>query len=413
MPPLSIVELYGALLFRKLLVQHGRGAEDGGPPELDLGPQWVRLSAQRALVDQGRLPMPIYTAVRHFLGTNDNDPAQAQSRRYEWFELSPYEVGSIDHGAWVASWAFGRPMAGGREQLRIGEAHFGSILGAVSSAFCASAKAMVMELYLAAPAVVRATMDVLLDRIEDGAEASHPIAPYTVHNPFHGAGGSELGELAQTPFLSLMDAGLENNLPFAPLLRPERGVDVIVCLDASANIELMPWFARAEAWAASHGVTRWPWGARPWAADPLRPSRAEAELDRGMLGGARSVREHTARQLKEGNVRCAVFDQPIAPSPLGHAGSVSEPPVTVVYLPLLPNEHFREPAFDPERAAFCATFNDRWTGEQVDRLADLASHNLGQEMERVREAVATAYRRKRAHRLCREQAASHGSTGFS
>ncbi|KAJ1721757.1 hypothetical protein LPJ61_006000, partial [Coemansia biformis] len=144
--PMSIVDLYGALLFRKLLVQHSRGADDGSKPEMELEPQWVRLSAQREAVDQGRQPMPIYTAVRHFLGSNNNDPARAQNRRYQWFELSPYEIGSIDHGVWVASWAFGRPMAGGREQARIGEAHFGSILGAVSSAFCASAKAMVMEL---------------------------------------------------------------------------------------------------------------------------------------------------------------------------------------------------------------------------------------------------------------------------
>ncbi|KAJ2715156.1 hypothetical protein H4R19_001355 [Coemansia spiralis] len=156
-----------------------------------------------------------------------------------------------------------------------------------------------------------------------------------------------------------MDAGLENNLPFAPLLRPERGVDVVICLDASANIEFMPWFAQAEAWAASHGVERWPWSARPWAADSLRPSKAEAELDRGLLGGARSVREHTVRQLKEGSVRCAVFDEPVTPSPLGRTRHMPQPPVTVVYLPLLPNQRFRDSAFDPKKADFCATFNDQ------------------------------------------------------
>ncbi|KAJ2709750.1 hypothetical protein H4R19_004090, partial [Coemansia spiralis] len=191
-----------------------------------------------------------------------------------------------------------------------------------------------------------------------------------------------------------------------------RGVDVVICLDASANIEFMPWFARAEAWAASHGVERWPWGARPWAADSLRPSKVEAELDRGLLGGARSVREHTARQLKEGSVRCAVFDEPVTPSPLDRTRRMPQPPVTVVYLPLLPNQRFRDPAFDPEKADFCATFNDRWTGEQVDLLADLASFNFGQEIERVREAVAAAYRRKRAHRLWREQTSGQHAAGL-
>ncbi|KAJ2321408.1 hypothetical protein IWW52_000767 [Coemansia sp. RSA 2704] len=402
-PPLSIVDLYGALLFRKLLVQHTK--TDGGKPELHLDPQWVKLSAQRAAVDQGRLPMPIYTAVRHFIGTDDNDPDKEQSHAYQWFEFNPYEVGSIDHGAWIPSWAFGRPMVNGREQFKIGEAHFGSIIGAASSAFCASVKAMVMEIYMAVPSVVRTAMDPLLDRIEHGSEIAHPIPPYTLYNPFYrteaASDGVGLAELGNKPFLSLMDAGMENNLPFAPLLRPERGVDVIVCLDASANIEIMPWFARAEAWAGDHGAERWPWGARPWAADPLRPSKAEATLDQSTLSGTRSVRESMNRRIHEDNIRCVVFDQPVASSPLPKKGSVPRP-MTLLYLPLLPNSKFRDPKFDPETADFCGTFNDQWTSDQIDLLADLASFNLTQEIERIREAMTVAYKRKRAHRLFQE-----------
>ncbi|KAJ2809252.1 hypothetical protein H4R20_000247 [Coemansia guatemalensis] len=413
-PPLSIVDLYGALLFKKLIVRHVNGGNDDAKPDLELDPQWVKLSAQRAAVDGGWQPMPIYTAVRHFIGTQDNDPDNAPGHKYQWIEMSPYEVGSIDHGAWVPSWAFGRPMAKGREQLRVGEAHFGSIMGAVSSAFCASVNAMMMEVYMAVPSVVRGVLDPLLDRIESGTQTSHPIPPYTIYNPFYeteipGASAKdELSELGTTPLLSLMDAGMQNNLPFAPLLRSERGVDVIVCLDASANIDIMPWFARAETWASDHGIERWPWGARPWAADPLRPSKSEEELEKSILRGTKSVCENTDRQLREDNVRCVVFDQPMAPSPLPkeqrQPEALSHPPLTIIYLPLLPNREFRDPEFDPETADFCATFNDKWTGEQIDQLADLASYNFTQELERIRSAVKTAYQRKRAHRLFCENA---------
>ncbi|KAI9469220.1 acyl transferase/acyl hydrolase/lysophospholipase [Coemansia mojavensis] len=376
-PPLSIVDLYGALLFRKLIVQHLKQDDDKGP-SLQLDSRWVRLSAQSAAVDQGQLPMPLYTAVRHFIGSDDNDPDKAQLSKYQWFEFSPYEVGSIDHGAWIPSWAFGRPMVDGHEQFKIGEVHFGGILGAASSAFCASVKAMIMEIYMAVPAAVRSAMDPLLDRIEHGTEIAHPIPPYTLYNPFYQIASStaELAELGSKPLLSLMDAGMDNNLPFAPLLRPERGVDVIVCLDASANIEIMPWFARAEAWASDHGVERWPWGVRP-------------------------VRQSMNKRIRDDNIRCVVFDQPVALSPLPKPKSLPRP-VTVLYLPLLPNPNFRNPGFDPETADFCGTFNDKWSSEQVDLLADLASFNMTQEIERIREAVKVAYKRKRAHRLYHE-----------
>ncbi|PIA18945.1 FabD/lysophospholipase-like protein [Coemansia reversa NRRL 1564] len=413
-PPLSIVDLYGALLFKKLIVQHISGGEDDAKPDLKLDLQWVKLSAQRAAVDEGRLPMPIYTAVRHFIGTQDNNPDNAPGHKYQWIEMNPYEIGSIDHGAWVSSWAFGRPMAKGREQLRVGEAHFGSIMGAVSSAFCASVNAMMMEVYMAVPSAVRGVLDPLLDWIDSGAQTSHPIPPYTIYNPFFktdvpGASAKdELSELGSKPLLSLMDAGMQNNLPFAPLLRAERGVDVIVCLDASANIDIMPWFARAEAWASDHGIERWPWGARPWAVDTLRPSKSEEELNKSTLRGTRSICENTDRRLREDNVRCVVFDQAMAPSPLskqqGQQKTLAHPPLTILYLPLLPNRDFRDPEFNPETADFCATFNDKWTSEQIDQLADLASLNFTQELERIRGAVRTAYLRKRAHRLFREGA---------
>ncbi|KAJ2088347.1 hypothetical protein IW138_004324 [Coemansia sp. RSA 986] len=412
MPQLSIVDLYGALLFKQLIVQHIPGLDDSEKAELSLVPKWTRLSAQRDAVDEGRLPMPIYTAVRHFIGSTDNDTQATAIHEYQWFEFSPYEFGSIDHGTWIPAWAFGRPMIDGQDKMRVGEAHFGSIMGTVASAFCASVKAMVMEVYMNIPTTLRPVVDPLLDWFEHDTEISHIVPPYTLNNPFfrtpekRSIENKLLLELESEQLLSLMDAGLENNLPFAPLLRKERNVDVVVCLDSSANIDIMPWFARAEAWAAKHQVERWPWGARPWASDPLRPSTAEVEIHRNMLRSTRQASKNAEGRLKDGNVKCVVFDRPLAPSPLRsdspHSSLVLEPPISILYLPLLGNKGFRDPAFDPGIADFCATFNDKWEPEQVDLLADLASFNFMQETERIRLAVKQAYERKRAYRLYRE-----------
>ncbi|KAJ2851779.1 hypothetical protein J3B02_003533 [Coemansia erecta] len=407
-PPMSIVELYGALLFKQLIVQHENASESKS--ELRLDSRWMKLSSQGGAVEQGVLPMPIYTAVRHFLGTDDNKPENVEDHRYQWFEFNPYEVGSIDHGMWIPTWAFGRPMVNGKEQFKIGETHFGSIMGMVSSAFCASVKAMVMEFYMAVPEAVRSAMDPLLDRFERETETSHIIPPYTLYNPFFKPEqpakesiSDKREELEGAPFLSLMDAGLENNLPFAPLLRPERSVDVLICLDSSANIDVMPWFARAEAWASEHGVERWPWGARPWTADPLRPSKAEIEMSKSTLKSTKKVLERVEDRVKHKNMRCVIFDHPLAPMPDKFSKARKlDPTISVLYLPLLSNPKFRDPDFDPAKADFCATFNDKWTAEQVDMLADLTSLNFSQEIERIRAAIKKAYERKRAFRLYKE-----------
>ncbi|ORX71416.1 FabD/lysophospholipase-like protein [Linderina pennispora] len=368
-PPFSIVELYGALLFKQLIVHHEKHADT---ETTHLDPHWVKMSAQAKRVESGDQPMPIYTAVRHYV--NRSVFADSTSRHeYQWFEFSPFEFGSAEHGLWVPAWGLGRPMADGEELFKLGEMHFGSIMGAVSSAFCASIKAMLMEIYLVAPASLSSVIGQLVNRYDHDTSVSHPIPPYTMFNPFRRdtsrSSDPRRAELQEHSFLSLMDAGMDNNLPFAPLLRPERNVDVIICLDSSANIELMSWFSRAERWAEQNGVTRWPWGARPWKAEPLL-SDASSQSSFATYA-ARDAAQRTEESM---------------------------PTISVIYLPLLPNSSFTDPEFDPATADFCATFNAQWKPEQVDKLADLTSANFEQELERIRMAVKDAYLKKKAYR---------------
>lgn len=68
---------------------------------------------------------------------------------------------------------------------------------------------------------------------------------------------------------------MSNNLPLYPLLRRDRNVDIIVCFDASADIEQENWLSVAEGYAKERGVKGWPVGAG-W---PGAKDETKAELD--------------------------------------------------------------------------------------------------------------------------------------
>lgn len=55
--------------------------------------------------------------------------------------------------------------------------------------------------------------------------------------------------------LITVDAGIAFNLPFPPLLKPERKIDMIIALDASADVnERLDALVGAEQWAQTHGI---------------------------------------------------------------------------------------------------------------------------------------------------------------
>lgn len=56
--------------------------------------------------------------------------------------------------------------------------------------------------------------------------------------------------------LVTVDAGIAFNLPFPPLLKPERNIDMIIALDASADVSdgQLSAIAGAERWAKKHGI---------------------------------------------------------------------------------------------------------------------------------------------------------------
>ncbi|KAJ1985552.1 hypothetical protein H4R33_003960 [Dimargaris cristalligena] len=415
--PLSLVDIYGTLLMSRLLMRSLTSTGD---------PADAKLTGQQRYLADGRLPMPIYTAVRHEIIRTDgkvmraDDPETgttvagdwkqglpsmaalkskmvqimpgshvapkeaadtpesptasesssapaspallpddtdahfsdtesvhsamthmteeervafvsalglSKTHKYQWFEFTPYEMGTIDGGGvWIPAWGFGRPFRDGRSLRNLPEPSAGLYLGMFGSAFCATIAHLIDEVKGTLSAPVHQYLEGLVRDYQLAVTTTHPIAPSCFHNPFYRpseesqsekrtdevtsgtreiskpAGDSipapsrtsvkdniptstrttatteapqptshtskpkntETTTLFDSEQLCLMDAGMNNNLPFYPLLRPERNVDVILLFDASSDIDETPWFERAEKFARQHGITRWPKGAAPW-----------------------------------------------------------------------------------------------------------------------------------------------------
>lgn len=211
---LTLVDIFGGLLANRLL--SGSGAER----------QRTYLSDQAKIIEYGSLPFPIYTAVR-------GDSATQQ----EWFEFTPYEVGSAWLGAYVPTWAFGRKFKDNKSVDFAPEQALGYLLGTFGSAFAGTINQFIEQLKikktnLSAP--MQKMFDVIVQEIGDRRLTAARLFNFT-----YGVSNSPLAQAAK---INLVDAGLECNLPYPPVSgeRAERKADIIIIMDASASVLQLP-----------------------------------------------------------------------------------------------------------------------------------------------------------------------------
>ncbi|TPX62538.1 hypothetical protein PhCBS80983_g00278 [Powellomyces hirtus] len=370
----STVDLFGTLLTARLLVpevtrairaetkdeiENGKAAKR----EDDENEEWShqnfgKLSNQRWAIERDDLPMPIYTAVSHDAGTD---------RPYQWWEFTPYEVGFCSCegddsaiGAWVETWGFGRRFKSGESIEKFPEQSFGILLGTFGSAFTATVAHIWNEVSEIIPKTVR---DRVLPLLEDISQL-HPLSPITFPNIVYKM--DEFGEKSEVEDIALMDSGMDNNIPFAPLLRTERKVDVIIALNASMDIGIDPWLRRAEAYAKQQKV--------PF---PQIPEKDEITT-------------------------CTVFST-IATRDSRFKGTAADSDDetlerTVIYMPLIKNPSYN-PTLDPCHAEWCATHNFTFTEAQTNHLCGLAWANMNDSTEQIRQAIRAAWKAKRRNRL--------------
>jgi phospholipase A2 len=475
----GLVDIYSLLLAARLLVPHD---------DLDVHDYDLKLSNQRTYLEDGRYPMPIYTAVRHEIPMDQDDFEEAKDNLalqqeikdkarkeawFQWFEMHPWEVWCEELGCGIPTWSLGRPFYKGQNQLldtgvALPETRQSLLLGIWGSAFCATLSHYYKEVRPALAGMVGfGGLNELLEEKNEDLIKIHPIDPATVPNFAYGLQDKLPptcpASVFQNNHLQLMDAGMSNNLPIYPLLRPGRDVDILVAFDASADIQKENWLSVVDGYAKQRGIKGWPVGAG-WPRDSSKPRENVEILQEAQASSSQEAAMKVAEAREDdrttatttatagggvggdgggGNNRGesgespTTGDRPDSVSTLGacnvwvgskaERSSDEEPPpskrlawddsddstfhltdpeagITVIYFPLLPNPAVE--GVDPDKSDYMSTWNFIYTPEQVDKVVALARANFQEGADVTRRTVRAVYERKKKLRLEREAKAS-------
>ena len=449
----GLVDIYGVLLAARLLVPKG---------ELGVNALDLKLSNQRMYVDNGTNPLPIYTAVRHEIpvgeytsaeekasgGISDATKERAkQESWFQWFETTPYEFWCEELDAGIPTWSVGRKFQDGqnipRENgLGLPELRVPQLLGIWGSAFCATLSHYYKEIR---PAVVGlagwAGIDELMSSRNDDLVKVHPIEPAAIPNFALGLEGLLSPTCPKSIYsathLQLMDAGMSNNLPIYPLLRPGRNVDILVAFDASADIKTENWLSVADGYARQRGIRGWPLGVG-WPKEDASRAQTSRELEAAQAATPQEAnskvadaREQQRESAKNATEEVVSEKKHVDPSEADlsyctiwvgtttERTSTTEPPpskrmdpeadwellgpdagIAVIYFPFLPNPKVE--GVDPNTSEFMSTWNFIYTPEEIDKVVALARANFEEGKEQTRRCVRAVYERKRRIRLERE-----------
>jgi phospholipase A2 len=460
----GLVDIYGGLLAARLLVPKG---------DLNVQATDLKLSNQQVHLKYGKHPMPIYTAVRHEIPIDEvvqeaakddislKEGVKQKARKeawFQWFELSPYEVFCEEFGAGIPSYALGRPFEAGRNKLldtglALPELRTPLMIGIFGSAFCATLSHYYKEIRPLLSGIAGfGGLDNMLEEKNDDLIKVHPIEPATIPNFAYKMQGqlpdSCPESVHKTNHLQLMDAGMSNNLPIYPLLRPGRNVDILVAFDASADIQKENWLSVVDGYAKQRGIKGWPIGLG-WPRESSKADENAIALEEAQATSAQEAASKIAKARE--NRRVNEMDKaeeqnqkteespttgekrPNADSELGYCtvwvGSKEEreagkepPPskriswnseddtsfhltepdagIAVIYFPLLPNPKIE--GVDPDKTDFMSTWNFIYTPEQIDKVVGLARSNFEEGAEQTKRTVRAVYERKKRLRLLQE-----------
>lgn len=449
----GVVDAYGLLLAARLLVPRG---------ELAVDARDLKLSNQRAFIDYGANPLPIYTAVRHEIpldeiktieekmegGASEKTKEKAkQESWFQWFEFTPYEFWCEELEAGIPSWSIGRQFKNGidvpRENgLGLPELRIPQLLGIWGSAFCATLSHYYKEIR---PIVQGVSMlggiDNLIDERNEDLIKVHPIDPASIPNYALGL-EDQLPptcpkQIFTSSHLQLMDAGMSNNLPIYPLLRPGRNVDILIAFDASADIKKENWLSVADGYAKQRGIKGWPIGLG-WPKEEAAKDETRQELEAAQASTAQEAAMRLAdareKQRKSVNTTQHAVKKGQHTSPdtadlsyctvwVGtteeRSSSGSSPKskrmdpdadwelltpdagIAVIYFPFLPNPKVE--GVDPNTSEFMSTWNFVYTPEQIDKVVALARANFEEGKEQTKRCVRAVYERKRNARVEKEE----------
>ncbi|KAH8888730.1 FabD/lysophospholipase-like protein [Thozetella sp. PMI_491] len=389
------------------MLNPGKGAEAEVP---GYHKAWWKWTDARKHLEGGEEPLPIMTAIRHERPWKDwadpehpfatDDPTtkehqDAKDAWYQWFEITPYEVGCDELEAFVPTWGFGRKFEEGSSIVSLPEQSLALLIG-----LCVSAPAGPLSSYLATiqrnlPAgFIADTVNGIASGISK-LWGKHETAVFENHHPLHASnewnflyhytptpkGTPRPPGIENSPKIHLIDSGMDNNCPTYVMLHPDRKVDVILNMDASSDVQKDSFQQRVSQIGYRRGLDfkrRHELKPDPNTANPDRFKGLYAQIYDGAILAKRPEKVIDSYGDEVTN----------PPGPLTHQEC------TMVYLPLLPNER-AVPGYDPSTAKFSGSYNLVWTPEQIDMIIKTSVANFQAGQDTVKEALFNAWQRKK------------------
>ena len=425
----GLVDVYGLLLAARLLVPKG---------ELNVSDSDLKISNQRYHVENGQAPLPIYTAVRHEIPRHLEDHitpskyAWHNTKHYDWFqwfEWTPFEFFCEELECGIPTWAVGRRWNNGKCESRenglaLPELRTPLMMGIWGSAFCATLSHYYKEIRPILKASGLARLDGILTGKDDDLVKVHPIDPSVIPNFAVGL-RDKLPDNApesihETAHLQLMDAGMSNNLPIYPLLRPGRNVDVILAFDASADVKADNWVQVVDGYARQRGIKGWPMGAG-WPPKSNEERKTVEQFDGAQADTMKKIHdvledtqylERDDEDLGYCNIwvgttqeRQEYMDEPPSRRLRSEEDdwhlTAPDAGITLIYFPFLANQ--KVSSVDPMKDDFMSTWNFIYTPEEIDKVVALARTNFEEGKEQTRRTIRAVWERKRTLRLHGEQ----------
>ena len=235
----------------------------------------LRLSEQQYFAERYAHLLPIYTAIIPVFaeassrrlqlwrtrspGKPDFAETALHTYNYNWLEFTPYEVSYVTELAAIPSWAFGRKFDAGVSQNFTPELPFAYLLGIFGSAFTANLSELYRE---PQPLISVPVIDFKQPKLNYLKYLPHVrLLPAKINNFSFGL-ELELANLGTRLWgwdqiktkidqrlqkiayhqnipaqkFTLLDAGIDFNLPLPPLLKPARQIDVIIIADISSSL---------------------------------------------------------------------------------------------------------------------------------------------------------------------------------
>lgn len=423
-----LMDLYSVFTTGYLFLHHSQESEiHRQKPDANRG--WCKWSSARKWLAEGQEPLPIMTAIRHERPWKDwvdkehpfkdenalpEEHSETGDAWYQWFEMTPYEIGCDELEAWVPTWGFGRPFDEGKSTMQLPEQSLALLLG-----LCTSAPAGPLDAYLATikrnlppGSLGNAVHDLALKITHMWGKQKtkvfqqhHPLHACNEHNfTFHmnkvPKGQARPPGIENSPRIHLLDSGLDNNCPTYVLLHPKREVDVIIHMDASSDVQKDVFQQRADQIGSRRGIryTKRPINTTTEDVSKLEStSSSKSESSQSSPTSRRSDDEYA--QIYDGDLcqrPAEVIDSyghtvTNPPAPVCHKGN------SIVYMPLLDNED-AVPDYNPSTAKWSGSYNLVWTPEQVEMLVKVSTANFAKAQTKIKKVLLEAYEKKKALR---------------